>query len=144
MLQRVIATSLATLLAIILLLQSSAAFAGAPIQDLMGQPVPTKTDGKKMKVAMVQQGIMEAAVQRQWTARVVKPGAISASILVRGKHFAEVAIDFTDSEYSIKYVSSRDLDYNEAKREIHKNYNKWVSILNQQIALRLTTLASIP
>jgi hypothetical protein len=138
------ATVAASLSAIVLFVASGAALAGTPIQDLIGQPVPTKTDGKKMKVALVQQGIMEAAVQRQWTARVVKPGSISASILVRGKHFAEVTIDYTDSDYSIKYVSSRDLDYDEAKREIHKNYNKWVTLLNQQITLRLTTLASIP
>jgi hypothetical protein len=138
------ATVRASLLASVFLFATAAVVAGTPIQDLIDQPVPTKSDGKKMKLAQVQQAIMEGAVQRQWTARVVKPGSISATILVRGKHFAEVAIDHTDSTYSIKYVSSRDLDYNEAKREIHKNYNKWVTLLNQQIALRLTTLASIP
>ena len=70
-------------------------------------------------------------------AAVTGPGTLSVSILVRGVHYAEVSIPFSDTNYSILYVTSRELEANEKKRKIHGNYNKWVASLNAEIARTL-------
>ena len=58
---------------------------------------------------------------------------MKCSILVRGKHYAEVKIPFSLTNYSILYSDSRVLDYNEKKQRIHRNYNNWVINLNASI-----------
>jgi hypothetical protein len=122
----------------------TAAPAGAPIQDLIDVPVPSKADGSKMSAAEVQAAIFAACASRSWTPMLEAPGKVKASILVRGKHYAEVAIDFTDTNYSIRYLTSRDLDFNEKKRTIHGNYNKWVSLLSSAITQNLVAKMSAP
>ena len=44
---------------------------------------------------------------------------------------AVVDIKYTNKAYSIDYVSSQDLLYD--GNQIHRNYNKWVKILEQDI-----------
>lgn len=58
---------------------------------------------------------------------------IKCSILVRGRHYAEVLIPYSSSAYSIHYSDSRVLDYDEKDQSIHRNYNKWVILLSQEI-----------
>lgn len=58
---------------------------------------------------------------------------IKCSILIRGRHYAEVIIPYSSSAYSIYYSDSRVLDYDERAQRIHRNYNKWVILLSQAI-----------
>jgi hypothetical protein len=76
--------------------------------------------------------------------RVVEPGKLSVSILVRGVHYAEVSIPYSSTSYSILYATSRELDANEKKRKIHGNYNKWVNSLNAEIARTIALAISNP
>lgn len=64
---------------------------------------------------------------------------IIASLSVRAKHFAEVEISYNEKTYSIKYKSSKDLDFNEQKQTIHRNYNKWVILLSETINRELAS-----
>lgn len=111
--------------------------------DVVDAPVPTKTDGSRFTADEVQAAIIEGCVGRKWVAKLVSPGVISASILVRNVHYAEVKIPFSEKSYSILYTDSRKLDYDQnssgTRRSIHGNYNKWVAALNREIALKLST-----
>jgi hypothetical protein len=52
---------------------------------------------------------------------------------VRGKHYVEVSIPFTDKAYSILYLSSRNMDYDEKKQTIHRKYAAWIGNLSAAI-----------
>jgi len=108
-------------------------FAGSPIQDLLDNPVPIKPDGSMYSVEDVKNAIIKACQERGWTPKPDGDSKVIASILVRNKHYAEIEIAFTTSTYSIRYLSSRNLDYDEEHREIHRNYNKWVVMLSSSI-----------
>lgn len=117
-----------------------AAFAD-PILDFVDQPVPVKSDGQKFTPAEVQAIIVKGCTARKWVPVLSEPGRFTASVLVRGKHYAEVTIPFTETNYSILYSTSRELDVNEKKRKIHGKYNQWVNSLNAEIG-RAFALAS--
>jgi hypothetical protein len=65
----------------------------------------------------------------------VAPGVINGRLAQRG-HVANIRVDYTPSRYSIHYVSSENLLA--ADNEIHRNYNNWVTALNQDIQVRLS------
>ncbi len=115
--------------------------AAQPIDDLIDQPIGTRSDGSALSFGDVQQAIVRACQTRGWSPNVETPGQIVASILVRGRHYAEIEIPFSTQAYSIRYRSSRNLDYDAEKRKIHRNYNKWVVLLSRDINQELTDRA---
>jgi hypothetical protein len=121
------------LLLMIVSLVPAVVLAGQPILNLKDVAVPVRPDGSSYTVEEVQAAIIGGCRVKGWTPKIEAPGRISASILVRGKHYAEVSITYTAAAYSIQYVTSRDLDYDEASQEIHRNYNKWVTLLSETI-----------
>ena len=76
-----------------------------------------------------------------WTPIMDGKGMIRASILVRGRHFADIEIPFTQRSYSIIYRYSENLDYDEKRQRIHRNYNKWVILLSEAINSKLRMTA---
>lgn len=120
----------------------SPALMAAHLQDQVDLPVGVKFDGSAFQAEEVQEAIVTACHGRGWTPRLESPGMIVATILVRGRHFAEVEIPFTAQAFSIRYRSSRELDYNPEKRTIHRNYNKWVVLLSRDITTTLGTLGA--
>jgi hypothetical protein len=115
-----------------------------PIQDYVDQPIPTKGTGEAFTPAEVQALIIKAATARKWVPRLAEPGKFSVSVLVRGKHYAEVWIPFSATSYSILYAASRELDANEKKRKIHGKYNQWVGSLNAEIARTFAMATTAP
>jgi hypothetical protein len=130
------------LAALLLFLGTPAQVFAGKIQDYVDVPVPTLASGERMALTQVQESIFKACYARKWVPRLVEPGKLSVSILVRGVHYAEVSIPFSPSSYSILYVTSRELDANEKKRKIHDSYNKWVGSLNAEIARQLALAMS--
>jgi hypothetical protein len=94
-------------------------------------------DGSSKSLEQVKNGIIAGCKFKRWAPVEEEPGKISCSISVRAKHYAEVEITHTESSYSINYKDSRDLDYNEKKQKIHRNYNKWVILLSEAIQTEL-------
>jgi len=122
------------LFACLLLTTSSLVFAAEPIQNLVDVPVPVNLDGSTPKLEEVKKVIISGCRARGWTPVLGQSGnIITASLSVRSKHFAEVDISYSEKAYSITYKSSRDLDYDEKKQKIHRNYNKWVTMLSDTI-----------
>ncbi|HSF69918.1 MAG TPA: hypothetical protein VLA47_06020 [Nitrospira sp.] len=109
--------------------------AGAPIYDIKGTAIPNSIDGS-MSLTEVTKSITSAAAKHGWEMRVEKPGYIVGTLHLR-EHEAVVDILYDTKSYSIVYKSSQTLQYNEANRTIHKNYNSWIRNLNVSIQREL-------
>ena len=103
------------------------------IQDLMNQPVPLTRSGEQPSLDQVQLAIIAGCRIKGWSPVEADDYRVRASILVRGRHYAEVEIPYSRESYSIIYKNSRNLDYDAKKRKIHRNYNKWVVLLSRAI-----------
>ena len=120
----------------VLLASLSQTVYAAKLMELIDLPVPANLDGSQPSLSEVTEAIMRGCRDRGWTARRNEDGSITASILVRGKHFAEIDIAYDTAQYSITYRSSRNLDYNAKRQRIHRNYNRWVTMLSNSINRR--------
>ncbi|MFV3371576.1 hypothetical protein ACNFH5_25690 [Pseudomonas sp. NY15435] len=85
--------------------------------------------------AQVQEAIHKALAEQKWTLQQDNGSVIYAQITVRERHHAEISIPYSSQQYSIKLRSSSGLD--EENGQIHRNYNNWVTILNEKIQQNL-------
>ena len=85
----------------------------------------------------MQKAIVSALNNRGWLVQQVGSTQVQAEITVRGRHHAEITIPYSASQFEIQYRTSWGLDYKDGK--IHRNYNKWVSILRDDILRNLQT-----
>ena len=106
----------------------------APVLNLENEILPTKVDGEPYTQEEVRQAILRACNRRGWSAQVQDDGTILASVLVR-THTAKVQIAHTNTQISITYLDSHDLDYYSG--QIHRNYNRWVANLFHSIQYEL-------
>lgn len=83
----------------------------------------------------VKQAILKNLVARKWTVQRISPTLIQAEITVREQFHAEIDIEYSASFYKIVYRDSRELDYKDGK--IHKNYIRWVRLLDKGILREL-------
>ncbi|WP_438869071.1 hypothetical protein [Pseudomonas sp. L1(2025)] len=83
----------------------------------------------------IKQVIVAALQKREWTVQRLSPHLVQAEITVRNQFHAEIDIRYTRTSYAITYRDSRDLGYKDGK--IHRNYNRWVSMLDRDIMARL-------
>ncbi|QJI32347.1 hypothetical protein HKK55_27845 [Pseudomonas sp. ADAK18] len=90
------------------------------------QDLPAQVSDEKMK-----QTIVTALEKREWTVQRFSPQLIQAEITVRNQFHAEIDIRYTRNSYAITYRDSRDLGYKDGK--IHRNYNRWISMLDRDI-----------
>lgn len=121
------------IIALAVALVPAAVGAGSPIKNLVDVPISLKADGTSFTDQEVRTAIIEGCIAKRWSPTVNDDGTIRAAILVRQTHFAEVEISYGKTAYSITYVSSRELNYNDRRQSIHKNYNKWVVNLSASI-----------
>ena len=85
--------------------------------------------------AQMQQAIVKALVGRGWTVQKITPQLVQAQITVREQYHAEIDIPYSASHYQIVYRDSSGLDYKDGK--IHKNYIRWVRLLDKGIVREL-------
>lgn len=85
----------------------------------------------------MKQVIVAALQKREWTVQRLSPQLVQAEITVRGQFYAAIDIRYTRNSYAITYRDSRDLGYKDGK--IHRNYNRWVSMLDRDILAGLRT-----
>ncbi|MCK1785590.1 hypothetical protein L9Z73_14865 [Pseudomonas sp. TNT11] len=79
----------------------------------------------------VKQAIVAALQKREWIVLRQSPQLVQAEITVRNQYYAAIDIRYTRNSYAITYRDSRDLGYKDGK--IHRNYNRWVSMLDRDI-----------
>ena len=111
----------------------ASAWTSKPILSIEDEPIPAKFDGSARGLEEVRDAIADGCRAKGWHPVLDSETQINCSILVRGKHYAEVNIPFTESKYSILYSDSRVLDYDPERKLIHRNYNKWVILLSGAI-----------
>lgn len=76
---------------------------------------------------------IEKALQyKRWEIKSHKPGVIEADIHVR-RHSAAIKIEYSEKRFAINYVDSVNLKYNQARGKIHRNYNRWINMLESEI-----------
>lgn len=90
--------------------------------------LPANTQASEEKVKQV---IVAALQKREWTVQRLSPQLVQAEITVRNQFYAAIDIRYTRTGYAITYRDSRDLGYKDGK--IHRNYNRWVSMLDRDI-----------
>ena len=117
-----------------------AAFALLALTACMTDKPPLAFTNQPIDVAKSQTDIETAIVRsledRGWMVTEKTPGRVVAKIDVRARHSATIAISYTATTYSIAYVDSSGLDYDAKKGTIHRNYNRWIANLNNDIAAR--------
>jgi hypothetical protein len=118
-----------TRLASLLLVPLALLLMGAVLVDPEPIAVPAGLAAKDVSKA-----IRAGIVQRGWVVLKDEKGTIDAVLNLR-KHEARVAIAYDPKQVTIKYGSSDNLDYSEKNgvRQIHKNYNKWITNMVQDI-----------
>lgn len=106
----------------------------APVQNFTSpMPLVEKEKDKEIAAAIIRAGAITG-----WEIVPIKPGLMTGTIVVRGKHTAVVDIAYDQKEYSITYRNSSGLKYTDGK--IHPNYNNWVTTLDYNIRRELATL----
>lgn len=121
----------ALLLLPVLLVASCTARYAPDMYSVKQAPVVTKNAHPSL--TQVGQAIDVAGRSLGWKMQDVRPGYTIATLDVRD-HEAKVGITYSVQNYSIAYISSKNL-----MRDgyMHKNYNGWVKNLNTAIANEL-------
>ncbi|GGO65937.1 hypothetical protein [Bowmanella pacifica] len=101
------------------------------IYNVSGKQLQVNASLEKMEEA-----ILDAAAFKRWAVKEKYSGHIILEINVR-KHYASVNVDYDKTGYSIRYLDSFNLDHKGEK--IHRNYNKWVKLLEMEIDQRLVS-----
>ena len=100
-----------------------------------GHAVLNVTDASisdELKEDGVEKAISRVLKRRGWRVGKKSKGKIIANLAVRS-HRATIEITYNKDTYSINYVDSQNLKYNEAKGTIHRSYNKWVNNLDRDL-----------
>jgi hypothetical protein len=107
-----------------------------PVYNVTDAPVITAS-GQSPSLDQVRGAIVTACRAKGWIVDARQEGHITATANVR-KHIAVVDIFYSAQRYTISYKDSEVLLYDGEK--IHRNYNKWILLLEQKINAELEML----
>jgi hypothetical protein len=88
----------------------------------------------------VNAAIFSAAKIKGWKPTNLNENTVEAKITVRSRHWATVYINYSDRSYDITLRNSEGLDQKAGM--IHRNYNKWVILLDEMIKTELMEKAA--
>jgi len=111
----------------------------APLVNVNESAVVPMDSSKPVTNDQVRSAIIRAGIGLGWSMQKVKDGELKATLYLRS-HVAAVRIPYNTKAYSIEYISSSNLKYNEDKKTIHSNYNGWISNLNIAIQKELSLI----
>jgi len=117
------------LLTVLIIVVGIAACTSKPIYNVDSDSFGTPTAPLSVRAEQIRR----AALGLGWQVENVGPGEMKCALNLRD-HQAVVAINYTPTNYSIRYLSSANLDY--TGTEIHRNYNGWVQNLEKQIRIQ--------
>ncbi len=100
-----------------------------PVQNTEHVAVPQTRSGQTLNE--VEDAIIRGATAKGWIVNKREGNIIRATLNMRNKHTVVVDIPYTSKEFSIKYVSSSGMKYQEGK--IHPQYNTWIENLRKSI-----------
>ena len=87
----------------------------------------------------ITEAILSSGARRGWKMTMLEPGLIRGKIVVNNKHTVEVDITYNETDFSINYVNSINMNYTvrDGVANIHPKYNRWVRILKEDIQDRM-------
>lgn len=132
--------SFKTLLAIFAIGLISACAREQPVLNINNAQFPTEV-AQKLSLSEIAAAISLAGKGRQdeWIIRRDSDNTMVGELFVR-QHYAKVLIPFTKQSFSINYADSKILRYDGTK--IHRNYNKWVGLLRDDIVKAVSKAAA--
>ncbi|MGB0683252.1 MAG: hypothetical protein ACPGOV_11110 [Magnetovibrionaceae bacterium] len=95
---------------------------------------------QSLSLAEISSVIQQTAISRNWIAKPVDDNTIRITHEIR-THMAAAEITFSQDSYKTTYVDSTNLLYKGST--IHRNYNRWVRNLEQDIDIALRRAASL-
>ena len=110
-----------------------------PVMNIENHPIPTTVNGDQLSMEEIATAINRAGTELGWVMTLKKPGLINAFLNLRG-HTAEVVITYDQTNYSINYSDSYNMDYNGIT--INHKYNDWVLKLGRVIDIDLMRIAN--
>lgn len=108
-----------------------------PVYNVVNHPIPAVS--KPLTLNDIQKAIILAGVDRGWVLTPVELGHLRGHIDHDG-HSADIDVRFTPANYSISYVGSTNL-LATTNGEIHRNYNKWIHLLEEGIGQQVVKLS---
>jgi hypothetical protein len=106
----------------------------APVRNVVSEPVVASRD---VTLEDVKKAIISAGTGLGWKMTPQEDGRITGQLDLR-KHTAIVDITYTTEAFSITYVDSTNLKYD--GRLIHRNYNNWITNLENRIQATVAAL----
>lgn len=111
-------------------------------ENIREKPVLNVTDspfGAQTDQTDVEASILAALKLRRWDILDQQPGVITARHSKPNEkegfvHSATIKVTYDANSFSIDYVDSENLMYREKSNTIHRNYNRWVSNLERDLA----------
>ena len=116
-------------MAMLVLASGCALFGGrrvVPVQEIADCTV-TITGEKQMKDI-----VMRAAHQKLWVPQAIEDGRVRCTLNLRA-HQVVVDVVYAESSFSIRYVSSENMNYDSGTNTINPKYNQWVRNLQREI-----------
>lgn len=107
-----------------------------PVYNVTNHPL--NGNARKLSLKQIADAIFISGMRRNWVLEQIDPGVIRATLRKRS-HTAVIDIKYGQSDFSIEYVSSVDLLYNGTL--IHRNYNRWIANLVNDIDLEINAAA---
>lgn len=105
-----------------------------PIQTFTGTIPPGITQEDMRKA------IYESGINRGWTLQDIDENTFRATYAVRS-HQVVCDVVLTDGNFSVKYVSSRNMDAENG--QIHHNYNRWANNLCHDIQVKIAAKSAL-
>lgn len=106
----------------------------APVYDVKSETLDAPSNAR---LSQVTTAIKQAGAGLGWVMKSQEPGHIIGRLDIR-RHRAEVDIRYTTKTFSIIYLDSQNLKYDDG--EIHKNYNGWVARLRNSILAQVSAI----
>jgi hypothetical protein len=107
-----------------------------PVYNVTAAPVVTAS-GTTPSLAQVKGAIITACRDKGWFVNPRADDHVIATAHVR-QHTAVVDIHYSPEHYAITYKDSEVLLYD--GQQIHRNYNKWIQLLEERINVELQKL----
>lgn len=121
------------LLAVVALVAgNSCAIREKPVLNVADAPIVADESGS------VAVKIKDTLKARRWKVIDEEPGTIVANFSKAnddiGQHSVTIRITYDADSYSINYVDSENMLYDEVTGTIHRNYNRWIANLQRDLA----------
>jgi len=103
---------------------------GVPLQNYDNVAI-VRADRAPLTSARVRAAVVQAAQRSKWTIEEDAPNRVVATFSIRGKHSLTVEVRYSETQFSIDYRASSNLNYAQGANGpvIHPTYNKEVKAL---------------